>query len=442
MLQTYLACFKELTDQQPDQLALLLRLLIFNELSPSRGPNNMAVLTVLVTHWPERSASYLADVFVELLLNRDDYLRALRALLREMMRALRHELPLTTFCSALLQGTMVEPRESLLKEFEFKDRLVSSVVDLVTLCIFLAVNPLVRESAALVARGDLREVQQLRQYQAQASSMQRESLWWLYSSVPVLFKPSRVEYVHCLHKILFMETSEHYYNKDGWPPEVDRPVLLRLSSELPLSEDSLIHLLLIGLSKDHPLPAPDALELCDQLLRRCAAASHQGLPTLEAEKREIFDMLLSLTAYHHPENIVLPAGYLPPKLAISALYWKAWLMLLLLTAHNPASFGSAAWNLYPTLRSLMEMCITNNYTTPASASAAAAGLLTLPSDQQELQLAAMEKQTILEFETHLAAASSKIQITETNSLLLPQLTSLGKNRLLKVAKYRCRSGIS
>ena len=55
-----------------------MKLLIYSELSPSRGPNNMAVLAVLVQAWPERSASVLADVFMELLLNRDDYLRALR----------------------------------------------------------------------------------------------------------------------------------------------------------------------------------------------------------------------------------------------------------------------------------------------------------------------------------------------------------------------------
>lgn len=78
LLQTYLTCFKELVEQQADQLPLIVRLLIFNELSPSRGPNNMAVLAVLVQPWPDRAATILADVFMELLLNRDDYLRALR----------------------------------------------------------------------------------------------------------------------------------------------------------------------------------------------------------------------------------------------------------------------------------------------------------------------------------------------------------------------------
>ncbi|EFX81214.1 hypothetical protein DAPPUDRAFT_317903 [Daphnia pulex] len=45
-------------------------------------------------------------------------------------------------------------------------------------------------------------------------------------------------------------------------------------------------------------------------------------------------MVLRLTAYHYPENILLPQGYTPPNLAINTLYSKAWLMLLMLIAHN------------------------------------------------------------------------------------------------------------
>ena len=415
LLQTYLTCFKELVDQQAEQLPLIIRLLIFNELSPSRGPNNMAVLGILVQSWPDRAASILADVFIELLLSRDDYLRALRALLREVVRALRHDLPLPIFCAALLQASMHDRRRMAIREFEFKDRLMSSLADLTTLCIFLAVSPAVRESAVLVARGDLRDSEHFRQFHLAASAIQREAIVWLHASVPSVFEPNRADYVHCLRKVLFMESAEHYYNKDGWPPEVDRAVMMRLSAEIPVVEDSLIQVLLVGLSKDHPLSAPDALDLADQLLRRCAAVHNQGFLMLEADNRDLFDLVLRLTAYHYPENIVLPQGYVPPSLAISALYWKAWLMLLMLTAHNPASLGSEAWNMLPTLRSLMEMCITNDFNILSGASL---------DQQQELQVAAVEKQTILEFETHLAAASTKTVITENNSLLLSQLTSL------------------
>lgn len=43
---------------------------------------------------------------------------------------------------------------------------------------------------------------------------------------------------------------------------------------------------------------------------------------------------------------------------------------------------------------------------------------------KEQQIAAIEKQTILEFESHLAAASTRVEINEHNSLLLSQLIEL------------------
>lgn len=51
---------------------------------------------------------------------------------------------------------------------------------------------------------------------------------------------------------------------------------------------------------------------------------------------------------------------------------------------------------------------------------------TLEEDYQmkEQQIITLEKQTILEFETHLAAATSKAEINEQTSLLLPQLMEL------------------
>lgn len=45
----------------------------------------------------------LAEIFQDLLTNKDDYLRALRALLREIVRSLRHDFNFTTFCLALMQ---------------------------------------------------------------------------------------------------------------------------------------------------------------------------------------------------------------------------------------------------------------------------------------------------------------------------------------------------
>lgn len=78
---------------------------------------------------------------------------------------------------------------------------MTSLADLTTLCIFLAISPSVRESASMVARGDLREMELFRQFHVQASAIQREAICWLHAAVPAVFEPSRPDYIHCLRKV-------------------------------------------------------------------------------------------------------------------------------------------------------------------------------------------------------------------------------------------------
>ncbi|KAJ7992420.1 hypothetical protein DPEC_G00278360 [Dallia pectoralis] len=146
------------------------------------------------------------------------------------------------------------------------------------------------------------------------------------------------------------------------------------------------------------------------------------LDVLRVERIQLIDAVLNLCTYHHPENIQLPGGYTPPNLAIATLYWKAWLLLLVVAAFNPQKIGLAAWDGYPTLKMLMEMVMTNNYSYPPCTVADEETKTEMTS--RELQVSQREKQEILAFESHLAAASTKQTITESNSLLLSQLTSL------------------
>ena len=82
--------------------------------------------------------------------------------------------------------------------------------------------------------------------------------------------------------------------------------------------------------------------------------------------QQVMELLFQLAAYNYPDSITLPKDYQPPKMAISSAYWKAWQILVLLCAHNPTDFGAYAWEKYPipTLKALMEMCITNQFQFP------------------------------------------------------------------------------
>lgn len=57
-------------------------------------------------------------VFQDLLTNKDDYLRASRALLREIIKQTKHEINFQAFCLGLMQ----ERKESQYVEMEFKVR--------------------------------------------------------------------------------------------------------------------------------------------------------------------------------------------------------------------------------------------------------------------------------------------------------------------------------
>lgn len=409
LINIYMNCIREMINLQPDILFVVLKNVVQNELSNARNPNNMGMgmLASIFQVKPDESARHLATIYQEFLLQREDCLRTLRVFLRELVKMLRYDIKLTVFCQAFLSNSSNFHHQ--IEAFEFRDRVFYAMADLVCLCMFLSVSPQIRETNALIRAGrETKGSKILVEYYDQMTRIQREAVKWMYDTVPSLFKPSDAEYTQSLHKILLLDSPEQYTKGDQWPPEQERALLLRLVSEIPLHQDTILYLSLIGITKEIPVKIPDAMEIIEQVIRRSAGLRISDYPALHADNLEIIELLFTMAEYHHPENIVLPVDYNPPRLAISTLYWKAWNVLLMLSAHNPSTFGAFCWEQYPMLRMFMEMSITNqfaNYKVP----------------DEELQLSALEKTQILEFETHLAAATSRVVITEQNSLLLSQL---------------------
>ncbi|XP_015974610.2 integrator complex subunit 1 isoform X3 [Rousettus aegyptiacus] len=418
LLSHYMLCIRELLNAHKDNLGTTIKFVIFNELSNARNPNNMQILYTVLQHSSELAPKFLAMVFQDLLTSKDDYLRASRALLREIIKQTKHEIDFQAFCLGLMQ----ERKEPQYLDMEFKERFVVHVTDVLAVSMMLGITAQVKEAGVAWDKGEKKNLEVLRSFQNQIAAIQRDAVWWLHTVVPSISKLAPKDYVHCLHKVLFTEQPETYYKWDNWPPESDRNFFLRLCSEVPILEDTLMRILVIGLSRELPLGPADAMELADHLVKRAAAVQADDVEVLRVERVQLLDAVLNLCTYHHPENIQLPPGYQPPSLAISTLYWKAWPLLLVVAAFNPESIGLAAWEEYPTLKMLMEMVMTNHYSYPPC---------TLTDEEtraemsaRELQISQREKQEILAFEGHLAAASTKQTITESSSLLLSQLTSL------------------
>lgn len=427
LLSHYIHALKALIDAHKDSITTLFNYIVYNELSSARSPTNMSVLAALMQHKPYAAAETLATVYQDLLLQQDDYLRAVRALLREIIRQAKYEVHFSAFALGIMKAPDTE-KFSLLDQ-QHKDRFVSSVTDLVCLVMLASISPIIKESISVVVNGkpppsDADYESLYYNHKLEIAALQRDAVWWLHTTVVPTLLPrmTNQEFMECLHKILFLKQPDTYYMKDNWPPDSDRNMMLKHCTDVPVLEDTLLRLAVIGSSSNHPLVPADALELIGKLVRRAGLLGRADFNPIPVERTEFIDALLSLSQYHHPENIKLPSEYVPPSLAISVLFWSVWQTLLAVCSFNPNSIGILAWNEYPTLRNYMEMAIINSFAFP---------IATVTDDNErsqiigkEMQMVEMEKNEILEFESHLAAATTQISVTESSSLLLSQLIAM------------------
>ncbi|XP_072929627.1 integrator complex subunit 1 [Epargyreus clarus] len=388
----YQACLREMVSDSPALLRSVVTHTIYNELSNVRSPNNMAVLAALIHAQPQQVPAAMADTYQELLLRTEDYLRPLRALTRECVRAARQD------CAALLplaRALAAPPPHD--PPQEIRERAFQSLADLFCCC-------------CLVTAAHGKQQAHAAELRAQLCALQQQALGWLLDTAAPVYRPARHDYQLALNKIMFVEPAETYSKPDNWPPESERAAIYRLCTEAPLPQNTLLRLIFIGISKDIPVSPTEVFELIEQLVRRACALPPEDCP-LQVDKLEIADYIFQLCQFHPPDNITLPPGYTPPPLAITSLYWRGWLLLTMLAAHNPQGFAERAAATYPTLRALIECCITGKPSIEWSSAGA------------EGERSEAERAAILTLETHLAAASNaKLPVTESSSRLLSQLS--------------------
>lgn len=217
-----------------------------------------------------------------------------------------------------------------------------------------------------------------------------------------------------LKRLLFLEAPDQYCKLDNWPAENERVMIFRFTSEVPLFENTLIGILTMGTKK--LISTKDSCEFSCALINR-AASIYEGdpkYPVLIFSNVQIVLHLFESCKYYFPENVLFPEGYTPPTMAIIDLYWKVWIQVVIIAAHNPKPFGEFAWEHFPTFRMLIEMAITNHYQFPSRSLGDAYG-------GKENHCAQLDKYKILELENYLA---SDQEITENNSYLLSTLITL------------------
>ncbi|KAH9517140.1 Integrator complex subunit 1 [Dermatophagoides farinae] len=411
----FCVCFKELLQQKNGTFDIVMRILLTNELNGIRNLNNIQMLSIMFQHNSLDAAKILAKFFISTIFTKEDHLRLLRSLLREIVRSLKSE-PINYYC--FVSTLIYEFRRVMLDnniKFDYsREKVINEVVDIITMTIFLSVNQNIRES---FARPERKEI--MRAFQMNITLVQSETIAWIkeitYNKLGLEDKESLLR---ILRKLLILEPMDFYCKLDNWPQETERLNIYRITSEgIPLAEESVKNILSMGFHPEVSLSLQDGFELIWTLIHHATMNFDGDMnhPVLLFTDPKIIDLLFSCCEYVCPDNAPLPENYQPPKLARVDLYWKVWFMLVIIAAHLPSTFGKSAWNAFPTFQTLIEMAITNCFQFPPKS---------MDNDEMQnkiLQYNQFEKMKILEFESYLARDQ---EINESNSYLISSLITL------------------
>ena len=301
-------------------------------------------------------------MFHKILLSKEDNLRTLRSLLRETIKHSRQDFDINKFTFELLDDIRKKYPEFINLDQTLRERFVISICDLITVCIFISITQQVKDAYTKRNTNESKEIL-LRYYQTMAN-IQCETVTWLQAIVRY-YEISAKERITCLFKVLFMnDKTEIYYNIDNWPPEHERASIFRVVSEMPVLYETLYQVLLIS----DTLRPHLVLDLEERLLKTSALIQYKdNISTIKISNVDQYlNALFKIALYEFPKeySLILPKSFNPPVLAISSFYWKTLQILLILTASDPKGFGHIAWENYPTLRLLMEIIMTDDYSFP------------------------------------------------------------------------------
>ena len=402
-------------------------------LSQARNQHNLLLLQTTFSTDGALSSKLLAQTMQRIILQRngDDYLRLLRILLRDTIRNSRNDFDLLKFTKELVNDNLIKQYYfGSVKELSYhnstsicfgvaggladfslvqvKEKFVNGICDLITVCILVAITPQIKD-AYLRRQHDTREI--LIKYYMLMSQIQCDTVTWLQEVVR-FYNINPTEMIRCMFKILFMiDKPEQCYTIDNWPSEQERSTMFRVVSEIPVLRETLHQVLMITkvLPDDMYL---HMLRVEENLLKLAALVHNKDIYSLKLNKIDQFVQSLF--------NICLYKFQVPSTLVVTVLYWRAWQILLIVSALDPKGFGVTAWEQYPTLRVMMEMIMIDDYNFPPQSSITEE--MTIEKFRYiDNQVCLVEKQEILEFENMFEMKQGNMVRNESNSKLIGQI---------------------
>ena len=345
----YISAIQTLVSTE-ENLELCFRQIFLNELSARKNQVNLPLLQMMFRGHPDQCAQLFAAMSQEILSSsKDDMVKAIKQLFRELVRQVK-DMNFQLVPTSLLQERNEEKFRRM--DINHKPKYVLSIADLVVWVSVSIAHHLNRDLSAIGVEGNLKLNNFLSQVQSQAIS-------WLLNTVST-FPTSEQVYNYMLRKLTLFEID---WGKDEWPNESERSALQKILQQSPILEKSIAMLCQLPHKESIQVKPLAVINLLEKMFNNCLN-SRQNIQCLNTD---VFPEILKLSKLP-PDSGSIREESEGLEFCYVEFYWRAWVLLLIITICNLREVGREALDNYPTLKMLLEMCLTGDFKFPSTLS--------------------------------------------------------------------------
>ncbi|KAK3274557.1 hypothetical protein CYMTET_17262 [Cymbomonas tetramitiformis] len=429
--------------------ALALKLFVTAEVQ-SKNPHNLKCIANTIMAMPSGTAENEIASLLQELAAGEEARPHLRGLVRRLWRACAQHLKAAALARGLLQSQRIQfasgrrggrragrgdpgVAEMQAQSHAVKEAWLAQVIDLLCMVLLLGASGEVDAAAAHSFRWEV-------------AGAQRDAVMWCQNLLCKYLPGLEAEHLTLiLRRLLFVQGPDAYFTAGETYGDSEHAALSLLQAGMPVHEDMLTRICLMGLVDTYPLSRAEALGLLECCVERAARLHCHDHGVLQVSMVAMLEAVFKLAQC----DVQLPASAgdpAPSLLVHRGLFWRAAVLTAVLAALNFPTLGEKVWRgqMLPSVRHLLEVLITHSQEFPACAVPQEAARLRAASaecDAADRQVAAHQRRICEEAEVAVPEEGEVMVLdlyglprappSETLNVLLQRDSELGLGAALR-----------
>ena len=355
----YIAAIQTLIKSK-ENLAICLRQVILNELSARKNLcTNIPLLQMMFRHHSEECARILASIFQDLLSTKDEMLKPIKLLLRELVRQVKQDINFQILASSLLQERNEEKFRRM--DHGYMPKYVFIITDIASWVSINYAHFVNRDVSSLTHEPTKKQEHSMKEMNTYLSIIQMHGISWLMHVVAKLLpgmSTTEQFYSVLLRKLVLFDVD---WNKEEWPNESERGNIQKILQQGTILENSILNLCSFPYKENMHVSPLTIIAILEKLFHNSLISRYN----LACANPQIFENILRLSLVSKELNSDSKDSE-NLDYCFADYYWRCWILVLILSMCNLQALGREVFDSYPTLKMLMEMCLTGDFKFPTT----------------------------------------------------------------------------